>query len=105
MMAQSNLVGGINDNVLPILQAMKSASSNADRALILLACPIRIMIQYQAFLERGCTEHNFLAGSEYLTCFHAAMNQTRRNGELVNVALDKARQRLLLITQNDGGGA
>lgn len=103
-MAQSNLVGGMNDNVLPILQAMKSASSNADRALILLACPIRIMIQYQAFLERGCTEHQFRAGCEYLACFYAAMNQTRQNGELVNVALEKTRQKLLLITQNDGGG-
>ena len=103
-MAQSNLVGGMNDNVLPILQAIKSASSDADRALILLACPIRIMIRYQEFLERGCTEHKFRAGCEYLACFYAAMNQTRRNGELVNVALDKARQKLLLITQNDGGG-
>lgn len=103
-MVQSTLVGGTNDNVLPILQAMKSASSNADRALILLACPIRIMIRYQEFLERGCTEHQFRAGSEYLTCFYAAMNQTRLNGELVNVALDQARQKLLLITQNDGGG-
>lgn len=103
-MAKSNLVGGMNDNVLPIFQAMKSAGSNADRSLILLACPIRIMIQYQAFLERGCTEHQFQAGCEYLACFYAAMNQTRRNGELVNLALEKARQKLLLITQNDGGG-
>lgn len=104
-MREPKLIGGMNDNILPILQAMKSAASNADRALILLTCPVRIMIRYRPFLEQRCIEHHFRDGSEYLTCFYAAMNQTRRNGELVNAALDQARQRLLLLTQNDGGGA
>ncbi|MFC7067530.1 hypothetical protein [Brucella rhizosphaerae] len=105
MIASPTLVGGMNDNILPILQAMISGVTDADRALVLLVCPIRIMIQYQPFLERSCSEYGFEAGCEYLTCFYAAMNQTRRNGELVNLALDQARQTLLLLTQNDGGDA
>lgn len=105
MIASPNLVGGMNDNILPILQALISAANDADRALVLLICPIRIMIQYQSFLEHTCSAHGFGAGSEYLTCFYAAMNQTRRNGELVNLALEQARQMLLILTQNDGGDA
>lgn len=105
MIARPKLIGGMNDNLLPILQVMISAANDADRALVLLVCPIRIMIQYQPFLERACSDHRFEAGSEYLTCFYAAMNQTRRNGELVSLALNQARQTLLLLTQNDGGDA
>lgn len=105
MTASPNFIGGMNDNILPILQAMIGAANDADRALVLLVCPIRIMIQYQPFLERSCSERGFEAGSEYLTCFYAAMNQTRRNGELFNLALDQARQTLLLLTQNTGGDA
>ncbi|MEJ5084825.1 hypothetical protein [Brucella pseudogrignonensis] len=105
MIASPKLICGMNDNILPILQVMISAANDADRALVLLVCPIRIMIQYQPFLERTCSDHCFEAGSEYLTCFYAAMNQTRRNGELVNLALNQARQTLLLLTQNDGGDA
>ncbi|OYR18931.1 hypothetical protein [Brucella thiophenivorans] len=106
MTASPNLIGGMNDNILPILQGIICATNDADRALVLLVCPIRIMIQYQPFLERTCSEQGFEAGCEYLTCFYAAMNQTRRNGEMVNSALDQARQTLLLLlTQNDGGDA
>lgn len=87
----------MTDTMLPILRAMHDAGNNAERAEILLTCPISIMLKYRQVLESSCERHGFDAGSEYLTCFYAAMHQTRHRGAVKGAALTHAQGNLLLL--------
>jgi len=87
----------MTDSMLPILRAMHDAGTDAERAVILLTCPISIMLKYRHVLEGACARHGFAAGSEYLICFYAAMYQTRYRGALRGAALKHAEGQLLLL--------
>lgn len=87
----------MTDFMLPILRAMHDAGTDADRAEILLMCPINIMIKYRHVLERACEVAQFEAGTEYLICFFAALHEVRHRGEIKGAALRHAQGRLLLI--------
>lgn len=89
----------MSDTMLPILRAMHDAGTNAERAEILLLCPIAIMLKYRSVLESSCERHGFSAGAEYLACFYAAMHQTRHRGSLKGAALKHAEGQLLLIAR------
>ncbi|MEN5277328.1 hypothetical protein ABE527_10285 [Brucella sp. TWI432] len=87
----------MTDTMLPILRAMHDAGTDAERAAILLTCPISIMLKYRQVLEASCAQHGFDAGSEYLTCFYAAMHETRYRGLIKGAALKHAQGHLLLL--------
>ncbi|ASV85131.1 hypothetical protein CES85_1667 [Ochrobactrum quorumnocens] len=87
----------MTDTMLPILRAMHDEGTDAGRAAILLTCPISIMLKYRQVLEGSCERHGFAAGSEYLTCFYAAMHQTRYRGNVRGAALKHAEGQLLLL--------
>lgn len=87
----------MTDTMLPILREMHDAGTDADRAAILLTCPISIMLKYRQVLESACARHKFEAGSEYLVCFYAAMHQTRYRGNVRGAALKHAEGQLLLL--------
>lgn len=87
----------MTDTMLPILRAMHDAGTDAERAVILLTCPISIMLKYRQVLESACTRHQFDVGSEYLICFYAAMHQTRYRGNVRGAALKHAEGQLLLL--------
>lgn len=87
----------MTDTMLPILRTMHDAGTDAERAEILLTCPISIMLKYRQVLEASCERHGFIAGSEYLTCFYAAMHQTRHRGVVRGAALTYAQGNLLLL--------
>ena len=87
----------MSDTMLPILRAMHDAGTNVERAEILLSCLISIMLKYRNVLESSCERHGFDAGSDYLTCFYAAMHETRYRGAVKGVALTHAQGHLLLL--------
>lgn len=89
----------MTDTMLPILRAMNDAGTDAERAVVLLTCPISIMLKYRQVLESACARHDFDAGSEYLVCFYAAMHQTRFRGNVRGAALKHAEGRLLLLSE------
>ena len=92
--------------MLPILRAMHDAGTDAERAEILLSCPIVIMLKYRSVLEAACLRHGFTAGSDYLVCFYAAMHQTRRRGHLRGSALSHVTQALVgLVDLAEGGSS
>lgn len=93
------------DTMLPILRAMHDARSHADRAEVLLSCPIIIMIKYRSVLESACERSGFVPGIEYLICFYAALHETRHQGSLKGAALAHATGTLrLIIQENQQGG-
>ncbi len=87
----------MTDTMLPILRAMHDAGTDAERAEILLTCPISIMLKYRQVLESSCERHGFDAGSEYLIYFYAAMHQTRHRGAVKGAALTYAQGYLQLL--------
>jgi len=87
----------MTDSMLPILRAMYDASTEAERAEILLRCPVNIMIKYRHVMERACERAAFVAGTEYLLCFFAALHEVRHRGDIKGAALRHAQGRLLLI--------
>ncbi|WP_273794337.1 hypothetical protein [Brucella intermedia] len=87
----------MTDSMLPILRAMHDANSDAERAEVLLRCPVNIMMKYRHVLESACERTAFDAGTEYLLCFFAALHEVRHRGEIKGAALRHAQGRLLLI--------
>ena len=90
------------DTMLPILRAMHDSGTDRGRAEVLLTCPIIIMIKYRHVLIDACERAGFAAGLDYLTCFDAAMHETRHRGTLKGAALSHATGVLRLLCDGEG---
>lgn len=69
--------------LLPIIEELADARSDASRAAWLLACPLSVLMTYEFTIANRLRGKNFLEGVDYLECELATIRSVRVSGTVV----------------------